>query len=302
MPFGLKNAGSTYQRMMTKMFESQMGKNIEIYIDDMVVKSKIVSEHIGDLTNILEILRGHKLHLNASKCSFGVGSGKFLSYMVTRQGIEVNPNQIKAINNLQPSRNPKEVQKLTGMMATLNRFISRSANRCRPVFLLMNKWKGFEWTEECAQAFQQLKEYLSHPPIISNLLIDEVLIAYIIVAHHAVSLVLNEAEIRYFPLEKAILAVVHGTRKLPHYFQTHTVVILTQLPLKSILQSADYIGRIAKWGTILGAFNITYMPCTSIKGQVLADLVAEFPEGPKNHCSGRYTWMGQRTKKGQEWG
>ena len=109
MPFGLKNVRSTYQRMMTKMFESQMGKNIEVYIDDMVVKSKIVSKHIGDLTNIFEILRGHKLRLNASKCSFGVDSGKFLGYMVTHQGIEVNPDQIKAINSLQPPRNLKEV-------------------------------------------------------------------------------------------------------------------------------------------------------------------------------------------------
>ena len=109
MPFGLKNAGSTYQRMMIKMFESQMGKNIEVYINDMVVKSKKVSKHIGDFTNIFEIPRGHKLHLNASKCSFGVGSGKFLGYMVTHQGIEVNLNQIKAINNLQPPRNPKEI-------------------------------------------------------------------------------------------------------------------------------------------------------------------------------------------------
>ena len=92
MPFGLKYAGSTYQTMMTKMFEAQMGKNIEVYIDDMVVKSKIVSEHIGDLTNIFKILRGHKLHFNASKCFFGVGSGKFLGYMVTHRGIEVNPD------------------------------------------------------------------------------------------------------------------------------------------------------------------------------------------------------------------
>ena len=92
---------------------------------------------------------------------------------------------------------------------------------------------------------------------------------------------LNKAEMRYLPLEKAILAVVHATRKLPHYFQAHTVVVLTQLPLKSVLRSADYIGRIAKWCTILGAFNIKYIPRTSIKGQVLADLVAEFAECPK---------------------
>ena len=112
MPFGLKNAGSTYQWMMTKIFEPQLGKNVEVYIDDMVVKNKLASEHVGDLTSIFEILREYKLHLNASKCSFGVGLGKFLGYMVTHRGIEVNPDQIKAINNLQPPRNPKEVQKL----------------------------------------------------------------------------------------------------------------------------------------------------------------------------------------------
>ena len=126
---------------------------------------------------------------------------------------------------------------------------------------------------------------------------DEVLFAYITVAPHAVSLVLirvdngkqrpvyyvskslHEAEICYLPLEKAILTVVHGTRKLPHYFQAHTVVVLTQLPHKAILRSANYTGRIAKWGTILGAFDIKYMPRTSFKGQILANLIAEFVEG-----------------------
>ena len=170
------------------------------------------------------------------------------------------------------------------MTVALNWFISRSADRCRPFFLLMNKWKGFEWTKECALAFQQLKEYLSRPPIMSNPEVDEVLFAYIAVAPHAVSLVLiwvdsgiqrpvyyvskslHEAEVRYLPLEKAILVVVHATRKLPHYFQAHTVVVLTQLPLRSILRSADYTRRIAKWGTVLGAFDIKYMSRTSVKG------------------------------------
>ena len=119
----------------------------------MVVKSKVVSKHVEDLRVIFDILRKHKLRLNASKCSFGVGSGKFLGYMVTHRVIEVSPDQIKAIHNLQPPRNPKGVQKLTEMIATLNRFISRSADRCRPFYLLMNKWKGFEWSEDCALAF-----------------------------------------------------------------------------------------------------------------------------------------------------
>ena len=127
---------------------------------------------------------------------------------------------------------------------------------------------------------------------------DEVLYAYIAVAPHVVSLVLiqedsglqkpvyymskslHEVEIRYSPLKKAILAVVYASWKLPHYFQAHMVVVLTQLPLKSVLRTADYIGKIALWNTILGAFDIKYMPRTSIKGQVLADLVAEFAEPP----------------------
>ena len=126
----------------------------------------------------------------------------------------------------------------------------------------------------------------------------EVLFTYIIVASHVVSLVLirinngvqrpifyvskslHEAEVRYLPLEKTILAIVHATRKLPHYFQSHKVVVLTQLPLRSLFRSVDFTRRIAKWGTILGTFDIKYMPCTSIKGQVLADLVAKFAKFP----------------------
>ena len=294
MLFSLKNAGSTYQRMMTRMFELLLGKSIEVYIDDMVVKSQVVFEHVRNLINIFEILRKHELHLNASKCSFRVGSGKFLGYMVTHRGIKVNPNQIRVVSSLQSSRNPKEVQKLTRMIVALNHFISRLVDRCRPFFLLMNKWKGFEWTEECALAFQQLKEYLSQPPIMSSPEVDEVLFAYIAVVPYVISLVLirvdigiqklvyyvskslHEAKVRYLPLEKAILAVVHATRKLPHYFQAHIIIVLTQLSLRSIPQSVDYMGKIAKWGTILGAFDIKYMPRTSVKGQVLVDLVVDF--------------------------
>ena len=205
---------------------------------------------------------------------------------------------------------------------------------------MVNKWKGFEWSEDCILAFQQLKEYLSRPPIMSSPKADEVLYAYIAVAPHVMSLVLirddnglqrpiyymskslHEAEVKYLPLEKAILAVVHATRKLPHYFQAHKMVVLTQLPLKFVLQTADYIGMIAIWNTILGAFDIKYMPWTSIKGQVLANLVVEFAEPPveivakqrnmdgksvgvisaKDPHVGRCTLMTQQIKGGPEWG
>ena len=137
------------------------------------------------------------MRLNASKCSFGIESGKFLGYMVTHRGIEVNPDQIKVINSLQAPRNPKEVQKLTGMTAALNRFISRSVDRCRPFFLLLHKWKGFEWTKEYAVAFQQLKEYLSWPPIMSSTEVDEVLFAYLVVASHTISFILIRVDRAY---------------------------------------------------------------------------------------------------------
>ena len=150
------------------------------------------------------------------------------------------------------------------MIAALNRFIFRSTDRCRPFFQLLHKWEGFEWTKEYALAFQQLKEYLSRPPIMSWPKEVEILFAYVVVASYVVSLVLtqvdngvqrpvyyvskslHEAEVYYLPLEKAILAIVHATRKLPHYFQSHTIIVLTQLLLQSLLRSADYVGRVAK--------------------------------------------------------
>ena len=143
-------------------------------------------------------------------------------------------------------------------------------------------------------AFQQLKDYLSRPPIMSRPEEEEVLFTHIAVASYAINLVLvrvdngvqrpvyylskslHKANVRYLPLEKAILALVHATRKLPQYFQAHTVVVLTQLPLQSLLRKANYTRRIAKWGTILGAFDIKFMSQTSIKGQVLAYPVVEF--------------------------
>ena len=104
MLFGLKNVGATYQRMITKMFAKQLGKTVEVYINDMVVKSILAEDHLSDLRAVFNTLKRHHLKLNASKCAFGVGSGKFLGFMVTQQGIEANPDQITAILNLKPPR------------------------------------------------------------------------------------------------------------------------------------------------------------------------------------------------------
>ena len=143
MSFGLKNVGATYQRMMTRMFRDKIGSTVEVYIDDMVVKNKQEMQHINDLKGVFEVLRRHKLCLNADKCAFGVGAGKFLGYLITNRGIEVNPNQIEAVKCLKSSSNPKEVQVLTSMLAALNQFISKFVDRCRSFYQLLKKWKNF---------------------------------------------------------------------------------------------------------------------------------------------------------------
>uniref|UniRef100_A0A2N9FH02 Uncharacterized protein n=1 Tax=Fagus sylvatica TaxID=28930 RepID=A0A2N9FH02_FAGSY len=297
MPFGLKNAGATYQRMVTKMFSELLGRTVEVYIDDMVVKSVKGKDHIEDLERVFGILRRHNLKLNASKCAFGVGSGKFLGFLVTQRGIEANPDQIAAIQGLQPPKNVREVQKLTGMAAALNRFISKSAEKCRPFFDLIKKGKSFAWSEESDRAFERLKKYLSAPPLLSSPKEGEPLYIYLAVSDKAVSAAIirddsgeqrpvyytsktmNGAETRYLPLEKSALALFVTAKKLPHYFQAHTMIVLTSLPLKALFRSSDFSGRISKWGAQLGVYDVRYQPRTAIKGQVLADFIAEFAPG-----------------------
>jgi ribonuclease HI len=294
MPFGLKNAGATYQRMVTKMFKDQIGKTMEIYIDDMVVKSRSSQNHLKDLTETFRILRLHKLRLNASKCVFGVGSGKFLGFMVSHRGIEVNPDQIKVIQELKAPQTHKEVQRLTGMTAALSRFISRSADRCQPFFQLLKKSTTFKWDDRCVSAFEDLKKYLSSSLLLSNPTPGEPLFLYLAVSDRAVSAVLirikdtvqcpvyyasktmTEAETRYPPLEKVGLALITAANKLPQYFQAHTIYVVTQYPIQAMFHKADFTGRIWKWGAKISALGVKYLPRTAIKGQVLADFVAEF--------------------------
>ena len=133
-----------------------------------MVKSRQESQHTEDLRGVFEILWQHKLCLNAKKCTFGVGAGNFLEYLISTRGIEANPDQIEAMNRLKPPSNPKEVQVLTAMLAALNRFVSKFADHCRPFYQLLKKWKGFQWDEECDKAFRDLKEYLAKAPMLTT--------------------------------------------------------------------------------------------------------------------------------------
>ena len=260
-----------------------LGKTVEVYIDDMVVKSIKSMDHMEDLRQVFSILRRHNLKLNASKCAFGVGSGKFLGFMVTQRGIEVNPDQIVAIQELQPPKTVREVQRLTGMAIALNRFIFKSVEKCRAFFDLIKKGKNFAWSEESDQAFERLKEYLSSPPLLSSPREREPLYIYLAATDKAVSAAIilddsgeqkpvcytsktmNATETRYLPLEKSALVLFITSKKLPHYFQADTMIVLTSLPLKALFRSSDLSGRISKWGAHLGAYDVRYKLRTAIK-------------------------------------
>ena len=165
MPFGFKNAGATYQRLMNMMFAQQIGRNFQVYVDDMLVKSRREEDHLEDLRETFDTLRSYNMKLNPGKCAFIVTAGKFLGFMVSQRGIEANPDKIQAIMEMAPPRNVKEVQSLNGKIVTLNRFVSRATDKCLPFFRTLKK--SFKWTVECQQAFEELKAYLFAPPLLS---------------------------------------------------------------------------------------------------------------------------------------
>ncbi|KAM2724191.1 hypothetical protein EV1_027047 [Malus domestica] len=295
MPFGLKNAGATYQRLVNSMFAEQIGKSMEVYVDDMLVKSKHADQHITNLSETFTILKRYRMRLNPNKCAFGVGSGKFLGFMISQRGIEANPEKIKAILDMKEPITSKDIQSLTGKVAALTRFISKATDRCAPFFkALKGNKKYITWTEECAKAFRNLKEYMSKAPLLSKPEVGDTLIIYLSVSALAVSSVLirmdsgverpvyyaskalQDAETRYSNIEKLALALVMSARKLRPYFQAHAIIVLTNHPLRQILQSPDTSGRMIKWAIALGEFDISYQPKPAEKGQAVADFIADF--------------------------
>ena len=161
MPFGLKNTGATYQRLVNKMFQKHIGASMEVYIDDMLVKSIKAELHVDQLAESFQVLKNYKMKLNPTKCVVGVSAGKFLGFIVNSCGIEENPDKIKVVLNMQPPSNTKEIQRLTGRIAALSRFVSRSNDKCQPFFQVLKK--AFHWDAHCEEAFSVLKTYLSSP-------------------------------------------------------------------------------------------------------------------------------------------
>lgn len=187
MPFVLKNAGATYQRLMDKIFMGQAGRNIEVYVDDILVKSREKSCLIPDLEETFSTLRKYGVKLNPAKCTFGVKSGKFLGFMVMERGIEVNPVKVQAIVDMSSPASIRDVQKLTGKIAALSRFISQSAHRSHPFFRVLRKVQKFGWTDDCEKSFQELKNHLAGLPVLVNPKAGEELWVYLSATEYAVS-------------------------------------------------------------------------------------------------------------------
>jgi hypothetical protein len=292
MPYGLKNALPTFVRAMSKSFWDLIRNKVEEYVDDIVVKTKRGLTLVEDLTLVFDKLRATRTKLNPDKCVFGVSGGKLLGFLVSHRGIEANPEKIKVIEAMRPPARIKDIQKLTGSLAALSRFISRLAERALPFFKLLRKSDPFSWTEEAEQAFQELKQHLVSLPILVAPKPGEPLYLYISAAAEAVSLVLvverttqedqvalegqepkgsegvravqkpvyyvsevlHEAKARYLETHKLLYVVLVASRKLRHYFQAHRVVVVTSFLLRAILHNSNATGNIAKWVAELAEF------------------------------------------------
>ncbi|RVW31289.1 Transposon Tf2-12 polyprotein [Vitis vinifera] len=282
------------------LYISSNGHTVEVYIDDIVVKSKTREEHVLHLQEVFHLLRKYGMKLNPSKCAFGVSASKFLGFMVSQRGIEVSPDQVKAVIETPPPRNKKELQRLTGKLVALGRFIARFTEELRPFFLAIRKTGTNGWTDNCQNAFERIKHCFMQPPILSNPIPKEKLYMYLVVSEWAVSAVLfrspspkeqrpiyyvsralADVETWYSKMELTTLALRSAAQKLRPYFQAHPMVVLTDQPLSNILHKPDLTGRMLQWAIELREFGIEFQPRLSMKGQVMADFVLEYSRRPR---------------------
>ena len=174
------------------MFAHQIGRNVQVYMDDMLVKSIREDDHLDNLKETFDTLRSYNMKLNPNKCAFGVTAGKFLGFIVSQRGIEVNPDKIMAIMELTPPKNVKKVQSLNGKITALNRFVSRATDKCLPFFRTLKK--SFEWMAKCQQVFDDLKAYLSFSLLLSLSKLGEELFLYLAISPTVVNVALIKEE------------------------------------------------------------------------------------------------------------
>jgi ribonuclease HI len=302
MPFGLRNAGATYQRCMNHVFGEHVGRTVEAYVNDIVVKTRKASDLLSDLEVTFRYLKAKSVKLNPEKCVFGVPRGMLLGFIVSERGIEANPEKIAAITDMGPIKDLKGVQRVMGCLATLSRFISRLGEKGLPLYRLLRKAGRFTWTPEAEEALGNLKALLTNAPILVPLAAGEALLIYVAATTQVVSAavvverreeghtlliqrpvyfiseVLSETKIRYSQIQKLLYAVILTRRKLRHYFESHPVTVVSSFPLGEIIQCREASGRIAKWAVELMGETLSFAPRRAIKSQVLTDFLAEWTD------------------------
>jgi ribonuclease HI len=289
--------------MMQNCLGSQIGCNIQVYIDDVIITTRKEETLISDLAETFDNLNRYKLKLNLTKCSFGVSTGKLLGFLVSARGIEANPKKIQAILTMGKPTNLHDVQKLAGRVAALSRFVARLGEKALPFYALMKKSDDkFEWTEEAGTTFAQLKKVLSTPSVLVAPNEKEPLLLYIAATHQVVSTVLvverseegkahevqqpvyfvskvlSPTKQRYQHYQKLAYSVFITARKLRQYFAVHPIIVVNEAPLSNILNNPSVIGRVSLWGIELSPLDITYEKRKAIKSQVLPDFTAEWLE------------------------
>ncbi|KAI5334812.1 hypothetical protein L3X38_024945 [Prunus dulcis] len=258
MPFGLKNAGATYQRLVNHLFAPLIGNTMEVYVDDMLVKSRTADQHIPNLSAMFTIIKQYKMRLNPTKCAFRVASEKFLGFMISQRGIEANPEKIQAILDMTVPKTVKDIQSLTGRVAALTRFISKATDRCAPFFkALMGTKRNITWTAECNTAFNELNEYMGRALLLSTPEHGDILVIYLSVSASAVSSVLIRSK--------------DNAKHPVHY-------VSKALQDAEVLQKPETSERLVKWAIKLGEFDIHYKPRPGIRGQAVADFLSEFTD------------------------
>ncbi|GJT42090.1 reverse transcriptase domain-containing protein [Tanacetum coccineum] len=204
MPFGLRNAGATYQQLVDKAFYGQISRNLEVYVDDLVIKSRTEDEIVRDIEETFKTLRKINMKLNPKKCTFGVEEGMFLGYQVNTKGIKICPDKVDAVLSLQSPKYLKDVHKLNGKLASLNRFLAKSVEKSLPFFKTLKKCirkSDFLWTGEAEAAFRQMKEHIAKLPMLTAPKEQEELIIYLAASKEAISAVLiTEREAKQMPI------------------------------------------------------------------------------------------------------
>ncbi|RVW63872.1 Retrovirus-related Pol polyprotein from transposon 17.6 [Vitis vinifera] len=297
MPFGLKNAGATYQRAATTLFHDMMHRDVEVYVDDMIVKSRDRSDHLAALERFFERIRQFRLRLNPKKCTFGVTSGKLLGYMVSERGIEVDPDKIRAILDMPAPRTEREVRGFLGRLQYISRFIARLTDICEPIFRLLRKSQPTVWDDQCQRAFERIREYLLSPPVLAPPTPGRPLLLYLSVSDVALGCMLAQLddsgkdraiyylskrmldyETRYVMIERYCLALVWANRRLRHYMTEYSVHLISRLdPLRYLFDRPALVGCLMRWLVLLTEFDIHYVTQKSIRGSVVANHLASLP-------------------------